>query len=62
MKSLGIELYVAPSFNIQTGNFDPPKIIDADGREIKEEDMDIFELAKLRGTTVNKLKELNSDA
>ncbi len=65
MHSLGIAVMVPPNFNVETGTFDEPQLLDTEGRPILNvEEMDIFELARLRGTTVGQLKELmnNHDA
>ena len=51
-------------YNIDTGRFDlktNEKFTDKDGNPIKEEDMDIFEIARLRGVHLNELEELMSE-
>jgi len=56
LKSLGMEVLMPPTFNVETGLFEEPKILDSQGRVINEEEMDVFELARIRGTTVGKLR------
>jgi hypothetical protein len=59
MKSLGLELYLPPTYNVETGKFEEPKYLDpATGLYINESDMDVFELARLRGTSIKGVKEL----
>lgn len=62
MKGLGLDLYLPPTFNVETGKFDEPKLIDENGNVVNEDEMDIFELARLRGVSVRKLTELNTEA
>ena len=51
MQSLGLDMFVAPEFNIETGKFEERKILDSNGLPIivNEAEMDIFELARLKG-------------
>lgn len=51
MQSLGLNMYVAPEFNIETGRFEEGKILDSNGLPVivNEAEMDIFELAHLKG-------------
>ena len=59
MKGLGLDLYLPPTYNVETGQFEEPKYLDpATGLYIKESDMDVFELARLRGTSIRDVKEL----
>ncbi len=57
MNSLGLDIILPPTFNVETGKFDDPKLLDEFGVPLNEADMDIFELARLRGTSVHGLKE-----
>lgn len=62
LKSLNLELFLPPTFNVETGKFDEPKYLDtATGLYINESDMDVFELARMRGTTIRGVKELMND-
>ncbi len=62
MKSLGLELYLPPTYNVELGKFEEPKYLDpATGLYINESDMDVFELARLRGTSIRGVKELMTD-
>jgi len=55
-----MEVYLPPTFNIETGRMDEPRLIDEQGNIVNEAEVDIFELARLRGTTVRELMELQS--
>jgi hypothetical protein len=47
---------------LETGTFEEPKIIDArTGLPIDPNDADVFELARLRGTSIQGVKELMND-
>lgn len=61
MKGLGLEVYLPPTFNIETGKFEEPKLYDENGKMLDENEMDVFELARRRGTTVSGLKEMMND-
>ena len=56
MKSLGLEVLLPPTFNLATGKFDEPALFDATGQALDEHEMDVFELARMRGSSVNKLR------
>ena len=45
MKKLGLEVYLPPTFNLETAEFDEPKLLDEKGQVLNEDEMDIFELA-----------------
>ena len=62
MKGLGIELYLPPTFNIDTGRYEEPKLFDEQGKPLDESEMDVFELARLRGTSINDLKVMTETA
>ncbi|TNV87036.1 hypothetical protein FGO68_gene5713 [Halteria grandinella] len=61
LKSLGMEVLMPPTFNVETGLFEEPKILDSQGRVVNEEEMDVFELARIRGTTVGKLRQMKTE-
>lgn len=61
MKSLGMELLMPPTFNVETGTFDDPQYVDARGNVLSEDDMDVFDLARIKGTTVSKLKQMDKN-
>lgn len=61
MKSLGMELFMPPTFNVETGTFDDPQYVDARGNVLSEDDMDVFDLARIKGTTVSKLKQMDKN-
>jgi hypothetical protein len=50
-----------PTYNIDRGVFEEPKLLDMTGTPVNLEEIDVFELALLRGTTVSGLKELKSE-
>lgn len=52
-------MYLPPTFNMETGKFDDPKLLDEAGRELNEDEMDIFELAMRRGSKINDLKVMS---
>ncbi len=56
MKGLGLDMYLPPTFNVETGKFDDPKLLDETGLELNEDEMDIFDLARRRGSKINDLK------
>ena len=62
MKSLGLEVLLPPTFNLATGKFDEPALLDESGQVLDEHEMDVFELARLRGSSVNKLRVMNETA
>lgn len=51
-------MILPPNFNIETGRFDEPKLIDQYGNVVNEDEMDVFELARLKGVKVTQLKQL----
>lgn len=59
MKSLGLELYLPPTFNLETGRYDDPKLLDEQGKPLDESEMDVFELARMRRTSINDLRVMN---
>jgi len=59
VKSLDLDLFIPPTYNMEKGEFEEPKIIDArTGVAINIDDADVFELARLRGTSIRGVKEL----
>lgn len=58
IRSLGLEVLLPPTYNIDRGVFEEPKLLDVSGSPVNLEEIDVFELALLRGTTVSGLKEL----
>lgn len=62
MQSLGLEVLLPPTFNIATGKFDEPALLDESGQALNEHEMDVFELARLRGSSVNKLRVMTETA
>ena len=59
VKSLDLDLFIPPTYNMEKGEFEEPKIIDArTGVAINIDDADVFELARLRGTGIRGVKEL----
>jgi hypothetical protein len=61
IRSLGLEVMLPPTYNIDKGVFEEPKLLDSKGKDINYDEIDVFELAKLRGTNVTGLKELMND-
>ena len=61
IRGLGLDLIVPPTYNIEKGAFDEPKLLDRSGAPVNLEEIDVFELARLRGTNVSNLKELKSN-
>lgn len=61
IRSLGLDVLLPPTYNIERGVFEEPKLLDRTGAPVNLEEIDVFELAFLRGTTVSGLKELKSD-
>jgi hypothetical protein len=62
VNSLGLDLFIPPTYNLETGAFEEPKILDArTGLPIDLNDADVFELARLRGTSIQGVKELMND-
>ncbi len=62
VNSLGLDMYMPPTYNIEKGVFEEPRIIDArTGQAINLDEADVFELARLRGTTIQNVKELMND-
>lgn len=62
VNSLGLDLFIPPTYNMETGVFEEPKIIDArTGNPIDLAEADVFELARLRGTSIKGVKELMND-
>ena len=56
---MGLDLFIPPTYNMETGVFEEPKIIDArTGLPIDLAEADVFELARLRGTSIMGVKEL----
>jgi hypothetical protein len=50
MKSLGLDVFLPPTFNIETGKFDEPKLLNpVTGQAVNVDEADIFELALMRG-------------
>jgi hypothetical protein len=62
MKGLGLELLMPPTFNVETGVFEEPKVVDSKGNFVNEEEMDIFELSRIRGVPVGQLRTMMSDS
>jgi hypothetical protein len=59
---LGLDLFIPPTYNMETGVFEEPKIIDArTGLPIDLAEADVFELARLRGTSIMGVKELMNE-
>ena len=48
MKDLNLGFVMPPTYNVESGKFEEPKLVN--GKE--EDDMDIFELARMKGITV----------
>ena len=62
VQSLGLDIYLPPTYNLTTGRFEEPTILDAKtGLPINPEEADVFELARLRGTSIRGVKELMND-
>ena len=62
VSSLGLDLFIPPTYNMETGVFEEPKIIDArTGLPIDLAEADVFELARLRGTSIMGVKELMNE-
>lgn len=62
VSSLGLDLFIPPTYNMETGFFEEPKIIDArTGLPIDLGEADVFELARLRGTSIQGVKELMNE-
>ena len=61
MKGLGLDVFLPPTFNIETGKFDEPKLLNpVTGQVVDVDEADIFELALMRGQRVGKLQDLES--
>lgn len=56
MNKLGLEVYLPPTFNLETAEFDEPKLLDEKGQVLNEDEMDIFELAQRRRSRVSDLR------
>lgn len=62
IRSLGLEVMLPPTYNVDKGVFEEPKLLDPrSGAPVDLEEIDVFELARLRGTNVTGLKELMND-
>ena len=62
VQSLGLEIYLPPTYNFNSGKFEEATILDAKtGLPINPEEADVFELARLRGTNIRGVKELMND-
>ena len=62
MQSLGLDIVLPPTYNIEKGVFEEPKLLDASGTPINLDEIDVFELARLRGnSSIAGLKELMND-
>lgn len=59
---MGLDLFIPPTYNMETGVFEEPKIIDSrTGLPIDLAEADVFELARLRGTSIMGVKELMNE-
>ena len=50
-----------PTYNLENGIIEEPKLLDRSGTPVNLDEIDVFELARLRGTSVGNLKELMSE-
>ena len=61
IRSLGLEVLAPPMYDLEKGVLQEPKTLDTSGVPVNLEEIDVFELARLRGTTVSGLRELMTD-
>ncbi len=61
LRGLGLEMMMPPTFNIEKGIIEEPRLLDRTGKPVNLDEIDVFELAQLRGTNVSGLKELMND-
>jgi hypothetical protein len=61
IRNLGLEVLTPPTYDLEKGVLVEPKTLDSSGKPVNLEEIDVFELARLRGTHVGNLRELMND-
>ena len=63
IRSLGLDVMLPPMYDIERGvvTSENKGLVDSTGKPLNLDEMDVFELARLRGTSVSNLKELMND-
>ena len=61
IRNLGLEVLTSPTYDVDKGVINEPKTLDTSGQPVNLDEIDVFELARLRGTTVRGLRELMND-